>query len=305
MRIGFSLPISGEAATGDGVRAVAERAEAIGFDSVWGADRVLVAVNPQTPYPGGDGKIPDAYRRMLDPFVLLAFAAACTKRVRLGTSVIDLPFYKPVLLARELTTLDILSNGRLSVGFGTGWSQDEFDAVNLDKKEIGARTDEALDLLFKYWSEELPEHKGKFYTLPKSYVVRPVQRPRPPVYFAAFNPKTMKRAAERADGWNPAGIPIPVMKQMWDGILGMAAAAGRDPKALELIVRANVVLTREPIGGDQRPVFNGTAEQIRGDIQATRDVGAHELLFDVSTTGSAHALNEHIEQMELLWQLTR
>src|SRR5262249_26236666 len=138
----------------------------------------------------------------------------------------------------------------------------------------------------------------------KSHVMKPVQRPRPPIYMAAFVPATMKRVAERADGWNPAGIPIPVMKDMWAGIKGMAAAAGRDPEALGLSVRANVVLTSKPLG-DHRPPFVGDASQVREDIRASREAGVHELAFDVQATRGATTIAAHIEMLEQLWELSR
>jgi alkanesulfonate monooxygenase SsuD/methylene tetrahydromethanopterin reductase-like flavin-dependent oxidoreductase (luciferase family) len=110
--------------------------------------------------------------------------------------------------------------------------------------------------------------------------------------------------AEKADGWVPSGIPIPVMKDMWAGIKSMAAAAGRDPDALALVVRANVVLTSKPIG-DHRPPFVGDAAQVRADIQATREAGAHEIAFDVQATRGAATVGDQIALLEQLWELSR
>src|SRR5262245_32189774 len=135
MRVGFSLPQIGNLAGPAAVRTVAERAEAVGYDSLWVVDRLLSPVLPKSPYPGKpDGKLPEGAKRVLDPIGTLVFAAACTTRARLGTSILNLPYYNPVLLARELTTLDVLSEGRLVVGFGTGWSEDEYDAAGVDMK---------------------------------------------------------------------------------------------------------------------------------------------------------------------------
>ena len=303
MRLGFSIPQVGNVGGPAATRAVCERAEALGYDSLWVLDRLLRPVAAKTPYPvTADGQLPEAAKRVLDPIGLLTFAAACTKRARLGTSVLNLPYYNPVLLARALTTVDVLSEGRLSVGFGTGWSQDEYDAVGVDMKTRGARANEALDLLEKYWTEDAPEHHGQFYTLPKCHVARPVQRPRPRVYLAAFVPATLKRVAERADGWNPAGLPLPVMKDMWGAIRGMAAAAGRDPETLELVVRANLDLRPGPVGGE-RPPFVGSAAQIRDDIQATREMGAHELAFDGHFSTGVKTVSDHVALLEQLREL--
>lgn len=305
MRLGTSVPQFGSISGAASVRAVAERAEALGYDSLWVGDRLIGPVAPKAPYPGtADGSLPDGFRRALDPTGVLTFAAACTRRVRLGMSVLVLPLYNPVILARELTTLDVLSEGRLSLGIGTGWLPDEYDAAGVDMKTRGARIEEAMDVLRKYWTEETPEHKGAFYTLPKCEVLRPVQRPGPPLYLSAYKPGPLRRVAERADGWNPGALPIPVMQAMWGGILGMAKEAGRDPAALELVVRANVVILPSAPAGDRHP-FIGTEEQIRADIQALRDIGAHELLLDPQFDPSVTTVEQYLEIIEQLHHLAR
>lgn len=118
MRFGFALPQLGSAIGPEALDSVAKRAEELGFDSLWVLDRILWPVNPRAPYPIGDGSLPAKYKSVLDPLETLTFAAARTSRVALGTSVLNLPWYNPVLLARRLTTLDVLSAGRLRVGFG-------------------------------------------------------------------------------------------------------------------------------------------------------------------------------------------
>lgn len=281
MRLGFSLPQCGDVASPESIRTIACEAEALGYDSLWVLDRLLYPVSPKTPYRvTPDGSLPPAYERTLDPLGALAFAAACTSVIGLGTSVLILPFYNPVLLARQLTSIDVLSGGRLIVGLGTGWSQDEYEAAGSEWKSRGARTSEALDVLRKMWTEETPEHHGTYYSLPKTILrLKPVQKPHPPIYLAAFTGATMKRVAERADGWNPAALPIPRMKAMFDDICAMARAAGRDPARLKLVVRAYLTISVAPLGADRGP-FVGSFEQICDDISATRDVGAHELFFD-------------------------
>ncbi len=124
MRLGFTAPLFGPDAGPDALQAVARQAEDLGYDSIWVSERLLYPVNPQVPYPAtADGLLPLAYRRSLDPLAILAYLAAATSRVRLGT-FINLPFHNPVLLARELGTIDVLSDGRLDVGLGVGWSAD-------------------------------------------------------------------------------------------------------------------------------------------------------------------------------------
>src|SRR6476646_3166458 len=139
MKIGFALPNIGLVATAEAVIKVAQRAEALAYDSLWTIERLLWPVKPQTPYPATpDGLLPEPYRYVLDPLDTLTFAAAQTRTIALGTSVLDIPYYNPVMLARRLTTLDQLSGGRLRLGLGLGWSQDEMDATGADMKQRGA-----------------------------------------------------------------------------------------------------------------------------------------------------------------------
>src|SRR5262249_14883832 len=163
---------------------------------------------------------------------------------KLGTSVLDMPYYNPVMLARRLTTIDFLSNGRLCVGLGLGWSKDEMDATGADMKKRGAAAGEVLQVLKAIWTTDPVEFHGKFYNIPRSYIhPKPVQKPHPPIYLGAFAPVALKRLAREADGWNPVFLPIPVMEEMFASVRQMAAEAGRDPSALALVVHGLVELT--------------------------------------------------------------
>jgi len=205
---------------------VAKRAEDLGFDSLWVLDRMLWPVSPRAPYPIDDGSLPVKYKNVLDPLETLTFAAAHTRRVVLGTSVLNLPWYNPVVLARQLTTLDILSGGRLRVGFGIGWSPDEYEAAGATWEERGKRADELIKALKKIWTTDPVEFHGKYYRIPKSVIgPKPVQKPHPPTYMAAFTPSALKRVATEANGWFPVGIPLGGIGPMFDGIKSMAKDA--------------------------------------------------------------------------------
>src|SRR6478672_6481622 len=220
MKIGFALPNIGRVATAEAVTKVAQRAEALGYASLWTIERLLWPVKPQTPYPvTPDGMLPEFYKHILDPLDTLTFAAAHTKTITLGTSVLDIPYHNPVTLGRRLTTIDYLSHGRLRVGFGLGWSKDEMDATGADMKQRGARADEFLHVLKAIWTTNPVEFHGKFFDVPKSYInLKPVQKPHPPIYLAAFAPAALKRLARLADGWNPIFLPVPTMAEMFDSI---------------------------------------------------------------------------------------
>ncbi|MEV3951242.1 TIGR03619 family F420-dependent LLM class oxidoreductase [Streptomyces halstedii] len=246
MRIGFTIPQMGSLARqADEAGRFANEAEALGADSLWVGDRLLAPVEPTVGYGGGD-TIPDAFRTVLDPFAMMTVAAAATERAEIGSNVLQAPWYAPALLARSLTTIDLISGGRLLPGFGTGWSPEEYEAVGVPMKERGARLDEALDALEAWWTTDPVEFEGKYTRIPATHVgLKPARRPRPPVYLAGFAPAAMRRVARRADGWLPVAKPgsgpfapesvnVPLAE-----IRRLAAEAGRDPSEVGVILRVN------------------------------------------------------------------
>jgi probable F420-dependent oxidoreductase len=282
MRIGMNLPQIGPFASADAIRTTAQAAEAAGYASLWVLDRLLKPDRPRSLYPGmPDGEVPEAMVRVLDPIGSLTYAAAVTERVRLGTSVLVAPWYPPVLLARALTTLDVLSGGRAVVGLGTGWSLDEYEAVDVPFGERGVRLDEAIDVLTAIWTHDRVTHDGRTGRIAPSRIEpKPVQAGGPPILLGAFSAAALTRAALRAQGWNPAGLPPDVVAAGWAFVRDTAARAGRDPDTLELVVRANIVLTSKPLDGE-RPACIGSAEQVAHDLDRYRAVGAHELILGV------------------------
>jgi probable F420-dependent oxidoreductase len=291
LRLGFNLPQIGPAAGPEAIVRVAAAAEDIGFATLWVADRLL------------SGALPEVFHDVIDPVGTLTFAAARTTQVRLGTSILNLPWYNPALLARQLTALDVLSNGRLRVGFGVGWMEDEFEAVGISMGDRGKRADEALQVLKAIWTTDPVEFEGTYYTIPKSVIrPKPVQEPHPPIYLAASTPRAMARVARHADGWIPLGLPIDEMAEMFAAIKSMAHDAGRDPDRLEMSVRANVIVTESPLNND-RNVYTGSPDQIASDIAATRNIGASELAFDPTYDPAVLSVGDFTDRMKLLWGL--
>ncbi len=304
MRVGFALGNIGPIGTPENLVKIAQRAETLGYDTLWTVERLLWPVAPQTPYAATpDGSLPPEYRYALDPMDALVFVAGHTKRIGLGTSVLDIPFYNPVLLARRVTTLDVLSGGRARVGLGLGWSKDEHEAVGTPMQQRGARADEFVTVMKTIWTESPAEFRGRFYTLPRSvFDARPVQKPHPPIYMAAFVPAALNRVARLADGWNPVAIPVDGMRTMFEELKGMAREAGRDPSALQLIVRANVDIRDTPRPKDGM-IFTGTLEQVKEDVEGCRRIGAHEVHFDPTFMPGAQALDRWLALMERLRKL--
>lgn len=305
MRFGFALPQIGSAAGPEALVMVAKRAENLGVDSLWVLDRLLWPVNPRAPYPLGDGSLPVQYKNVLDPVETLTFAAAHTSRIALATGVLNLPWYNPVLLARRLTTLDILSRGRLRLGFGIGWSPDEYEAAGATWQDRGKRADESIEMLKKIWTTDPVEFQGKHYRIPKSFIgPKPVQKPHPPIYMAAFTPSAMKRVAAEANAWLPVGIPLSGVGAMFDGIKNMAKEAGRDPSAIELIVTAGVEIYKTPIE-KERTEFTGTLEQIGEDFAKARKLGAAEVAIYAQFLPAGETAKDLVTRMEDLWPIAK
>jgi probable F420-dependent oxidoreductase len=305
MLFGFNLPQIGPAANLSSIVNAAKRAESLGYDSLWVTERLLYPIKPSIPYAwSADGSFPEAYKRVLDPLEVLTFAAAQTTRVKLATSVLDIPYYNPVTLARRLTTLDVLSAGRLRIGLGQGWSPDEHIAAGASMKERGPRADEFIKVLKAIWTTDPVEFHGKYFHVPKSIIQpKPVQKPHPPIYLAANSPSALKRAATLADGWNPVAVPIDGLKQITSQLKNMVREAGRKPEDFKVVLRANLNITQEPVGKD-RWMFSGILEQIGEDIAALRNLGIiDELFFDPSFSPDTRNEQDFLRHMEQVRKL--
>jgi probable F420-dependent oxidoreductase len=269
-------------------------------------ERTLFPIEPAVPYvASADGSLPDVYRDVIDPLTALAFVAAATERVAIGPSVLNIPWYNPTLLARSLTALDVLSKGRLKVGLGMGWSPDEYEAAGADWHRRGKRADENLEALLAIWGSDPVRYDGDDFRIPASVIgPKPVQSPHPPIYMAAYTEAAMARVARFADGWMPVGVPIEGMTGMLDGIRQMAAGHGRDGDAIELIVRANLHVTDQPLG-DDRFIFTGTPDQIRADIEGSREAGAAEITFDVTFDPATRTPDDYLRGLETWLEAVR
>jgi len=245
--LGFAVPQFGESAhldVGELAR-FASTAEQLGADSLWVGDRLLAAVHPTVGYAGTD-TIPEQFRTSLDPFIALTVAATVTTKARLGSSVFVAPWYPPAQLDRQLTSIDVISGGRLLPGFGIGWSPEEYQAAGAPFIRRGAQLDELLDALDALWTTNPAQHTGTRWSIPESWVeLKPVQRPRPPIYLGAFTPPGLKRVGTRADGWMAAvqvsgGVRLEALNRQRGAIDEAAREAGRDPSAIHTYVRINV-----------------------------------------------------------------
>jgi len=285
MKIGISLPQLGPHASPENLIKVARRAEELRYDSLWVLERLLWPLAAKEPYPPApDGKLPEAYKSVLDPIETLTFVAAHTTRVQLGTSVIVLPYHSPIQLARRIATLDVLSNGRALLGIGTGWSRDEFEAVGTPFERRGARCDEFLQLMIELWTKDPVKFDGEFYHIPESIVgPKPIRKPHPPIYVAGFVPQTFERAAKFGNGWNPAGImSFEGLSALINQFHQTAERFGRTD--MEVVLRSFTMVFPGSAAGDRAPM-TGSPEQVREDIARLREIGVTHLIHSPPTIG--------------------
>jgi probable F420-dependent oxidoreductase len=301
MKIGLMLPHVGTDMSPALVVDAARRAEALEYDGLWVIERLLYPTHPRSKYPvTADGSLPPMYARALSPIETLTYVAAQTSKIALGTGVLVMPLHNPVVLARQLATLDVLSGGRLRVGLGQGWSVDEIEAAGGAPGGRASRADEFLGVLKAIWTTDPAEFRGEHFTLPRSTLQpKPVQSPHPPIYLAGYVPSALRRVGQAANGWMPSGVPLRATWQMMEQARQAAWAAGRDPAGLELIIFAfTSILDESP--GDDRPDFVGTLDEIRRDVMAARDLGATEIIFGPSYASGDLQVEAYLDGLERL-----
>lgn len=269
MRYGVAIPQANQFATADAIRAVAHAVEDLGFDSLWVSDHVIV--------PEGSSYIPEM---MDEPLAVLAYLAAETRHVTLGTSVLIVPYRDPVFTAKFLSTVDYLSNGRLVVGVGAGWLREEFDALSVPFDERGPRTDEYLRVYRNLWETETSSFEGKFKQyanmrmFPKAAASR---RGTIPIWVGGNGAASIRRAGELGDGWHPINLGPEEFPALLEQYREACKRFGREP---------GPVCLRHMPGGRTRPdggrwPLTGTAEEQAADLRKYRDAGLDEFMLSV------------------------
>jgi probable F420-dependent oxidoreductase len=272
MRLGFAAPTCGPWATPANIVELCRRADDLGYASLWTFQRLL--------YPAGTG-LSDTYHSVLEPMVSLAYIAGCTQRARLGVAVVNLPFISPIQLAKQAAAVDVLSNGRLTLGVGLGWAPEEFVATGGATERRGARAEEFLQCLEEIFTGTV-DFTGEFYRVPASEVLpRPVQQPRPPLLMGGVVPAALRRAGRISEGWiSYSAADLTRIEESVQLVREGAATAGRDPAAVEIIVRGLLQLTEEQ--ADDRRMLTGSEAQIRADLDALETKGVTEVFFDLN-----------------------
>ena len=292
MKYGYTLPGRGPLMDPETLGVIARKGEEVGYDAVYAGDHILVPKNIASIYPYSEGgEYPGGPSgESMELLTLLAFLAGQTSKIRLVASVIIVPYRSPLLAAKALATLDVLSQGRLVIGIGVGWMREEFEALDLPPfEERGAVTDEYIRAFKELWTSDSPHFEGKYVNFDDiNFLPKPVQKPHPPIWVGGESRPALRRTAELADGWYPLGsnptFPMGTPEQLSAGLERLAAYArrfGRDPAEIEVIYRTSQFeLNGTAVSDNGRPSFVGNADQIAADIRRYEEMGVGSMVLD-------------------------
>ncbi len=288
MKFGIALPNFGQYAEKDSILKIAKIAEDLGFDSIWVSDHIVIPESHK-----GFGNV------FYEPLTTLSYIAALTKRIYLGTSAIILPYRNPVVLAKTLSTLDLLSDGRLILGVGAGWLKEEFQALGAPYEKRGSITDEYIKVLKILWTQEKPRFSGRYIKFSDiNFLPKPVQKPHPPIWVGGNSRISIKRAVSLGDGWHPVGLTPGEIKEKVKYLNKLVEERKETRSDFVISLRKNLQI--KGISGkklkniDERETLRGAPEKIVEGIENYRDSGVSHLIFHV-LSGSLEGLLETME----------
>ena len=302
MDFGLHLPASSAGVKAADLIRFARRAEVLGFYCVTVADHVVVPKNISIPYPyTADGKYPGTGYH-LETLTTMSFLAGATERIRFITSVMIAPYRNPIITAKMLASLDVLSQGRVIVGVGVGWMKEEFDNLQAPRFEDRGRvTDEYIRAFRELWSRENPSFDGKYCKFSDIvFLPKPVQKPTIPIWIGGHSKQALRRAGELGDGWHPiGGVPtIPLepedIARELEVLARYAQKAGRNPKDIHVALKGSLFDREKQATPGKRRRFIGEADEVVSDIRDYRSAGVDTMIFDVRRP----SITETLERME-------
>jgi probable F420-dependent oxidoreductase len=302
MEFGLHLPASSSGINSADLVRFARQAEDLGFYCLTVADHIIVPRNISVPYPYTvDGKYPGTGHH-LETLTTMSFLAGATERIRFVTSVMIAPYRNPVLTAKMLASLDVLSEGRLIVGLGVGWMKEEFEKLKAPQFEDRGRvTDEYIHAFRELWTRDNPSFNGQYCDFADIiFLPKPVQKPAIPIWIGGHSKQALRRAGELGDGWHPiGGVPtIPLepedMARDLEILAGYAQKAGRNPKEIRIALKGSLFDREKQATPGKRRRFIGDADDIASDIRDYKKAGVDTMIFDVRQP----SVNETLERME-------
>jgi probable F420-dependent oxidoreductase len=302
MQFGLGLPHAGAAAHGPSIIRFAQRADELGFESLWCGDHILLPTAGTDQYPyTEDGSFPrDASVGFLETLTVLAYVASVTEHIRLGSTVIILPYRNPVVQAKMFASLDVLSGGRAICGVGVGWLETEFDSLGVPYAERGPMSDEFLDMFQTLWTQAHPEFEGKYYQIHgMQFEPKPVQHPLP-IWVGGHSRRAIRRTIKYGHAWHPTRQTPEYVAQHLPYLRQEAERAGRDPDSITISLKRSLQITDIGLSGEvafrSGNALVGTTQDIIDDAKRCQDMGMHQLTYDFRTD----RIDEQIAIMEQL-----
>ena len=275
LEFGYHLPVWGPATTRETLIMVARRVEALGFDSVWASDHVVIPFEIRSRYPyNATGEFPlPPTSNFLEPLTALALVAGVTERLRLGTTVLVLPHRHPLLAAKILATLDHLAPGRVILGAGVGWMREEIELLGAPYDQRGAWTDEAIQVMRACWRDERVSFHGRFFNVPEVGLAPKPARGAIPIWIGGHSSRALRRVAELGDGWHAAFASPEVMRKGLTELKQACARIERDPAEITLSVRMGL--------SARRP-----APEVVDELAILREIGVRHVIVETRVTGA-------------------
>lgn len=295
MKWGVHLPQLGHGVGREALLNFSRRIDELGVHSGWVSDHVCWPADIESKYPySDDGSFPATNDiAWLDPIGTLSFVAGCTENLKLGTTVLILPYRLPVVTAKQLATLDVLSNGRLILGVGVGWMREEAEILGMPFDHRGERSNEQLELFRLLFTEEEPQYDGKFYQLPKvKFEPKPVQNP-VPIWVGGATQAAFERVARYGHGFQAAFQPLEVVKDEIAAIHRCCEAIDRDPAELTMSIR--VYLDPDELMEGAKSIA-GSREQMLARIDKMEDIGISHVVLDPVAPGGVAGRLQAVEQ---------
>ena len=289
----FRLPNAdylGFPATPQTIVETACKAEELGFDALFVNDHVIVDDSPRS----------EPWRNVYDPLVVLSYVAARTSTIRLGTSVLIMPYRNPIVTAKMIATLDQMSGGRAIAGVGAGWSEPEYDALGVPYRQRGARTDEYLRLWQACWEPGPTSFHGHFFSFDNMHVSpKPMQEPHPPIWIGGSSQASLRRAARFAEVWQPTPTALGALISNRKYLADISAEIGKELPRTRMSLRVNFsAITGSSNSGSDRPTGQGTTEQVASDMNRYRqEADLEEFQINFNGCGS---LQQLLDSMDVL-----
>ena len=289
MNIGLSIPRLPDA---PGIRRFVQRAEELGFESVLAGDHLLLPTGGTNQYPyTADGSFSrPTDEPFLETMTLLGYMAACTDTIKLGSTVIILPYRNPLVQAKMFASLDVLTGGRMICGVGVGWLEQEFDTLGVPYAERGPMSDEFLEIFRVLWTQANPEFHGKYYDIADiQFYPKPVQQPYIPIWVGGHSRPALRRVARYGDCWHTTRQTPDFVAQNLPYLRAQTERAGRDPAAISISLKRSLHFTDLDATQEASVLTGGaviaTTQEVIDDVHYCRELGIDQLTYDFRVEG--------------------